>query len=45
MVSDALTTLGARLAPSPGESDPLRFLDIDGNAVEIIETPAGGSRN
>jgi catechol-2,3-dioxygenase len=45
MVSDALTKLGARLAPSPGESASLRFLDIDGNAVEIIATPAGGSRD
>jgi catechol 2,3-dioxygenase-like lactoylglutathione lyase family enzyme len=34
-VSDGLTKLGARVVAAPGESDVLRFLDNDGNAVEL----------
>lgn len=34
-VSDGLTKLGARVVAAPAESSVLRFLDIDGNAVEL----------
>jgi catechol-2,3-dioxygenase len=35
-VSDGLIRLGAKVVASPGEGDTLRFLDTDGNAVELI---------
>jgi len=38
VVSDGLTKLGAKLVQSPAEGDTLRFMDTDGNAVELIGT-------